>query len=390
MAWTITPPGVLLVGFPLAVFYTAYRTMVRSLREGDRLRELIVENASDGIFVAAPDCSIVSWNPAMERITGLSADEVVGKSWRDVLSPANGNGDGMVRQSASPCQPPAEAWFAPMTRKDGTSAWILCSSNIIAGREGRTKAIVIVVHDVTAEREAEQLKADFVATISHELRTPLTPLKGFLSSLIEGTIDDGSDARREYYRIMLRQANRLERLVTELLEVSRIESNSGLGTTYPVDLSSPLVEQIRTFAEEHPARSIELEAPERPVLVDADPSRIGLVSSNLIANALKYSPADKPVRVNLSVEDHRATVSIRDEGPGIPPSEHERIFDRFYQIENHLTRPSGGVGLGLYICRRLVEGMGGRLWVDSKPGQGSTFSFSLPLADVNALTNILG
>ena len=126
------------------------------------------------------------------------------------------------------------------------------------------------------------------------------------------------------------------------------------------------------------------------VLVDADPSRIGLVSSNLIANALKYSPADKPVRVNLSVEDHRATVSIRDEGPGIPPSEHERIFDRFYQIENHLTRPSGGVGLGLYICRRLVEGMGGRLWVDSKPGQGSTFSFSLPLADVNALTNILG
>ena len=382
MAWQISPPGVLLVGFPLALFYAAYRIMVRNLREGDRLRELIVENASDGIFVAAPDCSIVSWNPAMERITGQGADEVIGKNWRSIL---RSSGSAEPPLGAAPCQAPGDAWFAPIVRKDGTDGWILCSSSTINGRDGKVKATVIVVHDISAEREAEQLKADFVATISHELRTPLTPLKGFLSSLIHGTIDDESDARHEYYRIMLRQANRLERLVTDLLEVSKIESSSAL-VTAPTDLYGPVVEQIRTFSEEHPTRSVSLRVPDSQVFVEADRSRVGLVMSNLLANALKYSPPDKWVQVTIAVEEDRATVSVRDEGPGIPLSEQQRIFDRFYQIEDHLTRPNGGVGLGLYICRRFVEGMHGRLWVDSRPGQGSTFSFSLPLAHVGSLT----
>ncbi len=384
MAWQISPPGVLLAGFPLALLYAAYRIMVRNLREGDRLRELIVENASDGIFVAAPDCSIVSWNPAMERITGQAADEVIGKNWRSILA-SSGSAE-PPRGGTAPCQAPGDAWFAPIVRKDGTEGWILCSSSTVNGRDGKVKATVIVVHDISAEREAEQLKADFIATISHELRTPLTPLKGFLSSLIHGTIDDESDARHEYYRIMLRQANRLERLVTDLLEVSKIESTSALGVMAPVDLCAPVVEQIRTFSEEHPARSIALRAPDSQVFVEADRSRVGLVVSNLLANALKYSPPDKRVQVVIAVEEDRATVSVRDEGPGIPLSEQQRIFDRFYQIEGHLTRPNGGVGLGLYICRRFVEGMHGRLWVDSRPGHGSTFSFSLPLAQVGSLS----
>jgi PAS domain S-box-containing protein len=384
MAWQISPPGVLLVGFPLALLYAAYRIMVRNLREGDRLRELIVENASDGIFVSAPDCSIVSWNPAMERITGQAADEVIGKNWRSILT-SSGSAE-PLRGGTAPCQAPGDAWFAPIVRKDGTEGWILCSSSTVNGRDGKVKATVIVVHDISAEREAEQLKADFIATISHELRTPLTPLKGFLSSLIHGTIDDESDARHEYYRIMLRQANRLERLVTDLLEVSKIESTSALGMMAPVDLCAPVVEQIRTFSEENPARSIALSAPDSQVFVEADRSRVGLVVSNLLANALKYSPPDKRVQVVIAVEEDRATVSVRDEGPGIPLSEQQRIFDRFYQMEGHLTRPNGGVGLGLYICRRFVEGMHGRLWVDSRPGHGSTFSFSLPLAQVRSLT----
>ena len=383
MAWEISPPGVLLVGFPLAVFYAAYRIMVRNLREGDRLRELIVENASDGIFVAATDCSIVSWNPAMERITGLASDEVVGKSWRSILAPSPSSD--APRGDSGPCQAPGDAWFAPIIRKDGSEGWILCSSSTINGRDGKVKATVVVVHDISAEREAEQLKADFVATISHELRTPLTPLKGFLSSLIHGTIDDESDARHEYYRIMLRQANRLERLVTDLLEVSKIESTSAL-VTAPIDLCAPVVEQIRTSSEENPSRSIAFRAPDSQVFVEADRSRVGLVVSNLLANALKYSPPDKPVQVSVTIEEDRATLSVRDEGPGIPLSEQQRIFDRFYQIESHLTRPGGGVGLGLYICRRFVEGMHGRLWVDSRPGHGSTFSFSLPLAQVGSLS----
>jgi PAS domain S-box-containing protein len=377
VAWTVTPFGLILVSFPMVGFYVAYRTLVRSLREGDRLRELIVENASDGIFVAAPDCTLVSWNPAMERITGLSVQEVLGRKWQEVMgeSDASSSTNGAAR-----CDGPGETWFATISRKGGGQGWVLCSSSPITDQDGRVKATVVVVHDVTAEREAEQLKADFVATISHELRTPLTPLKGFLTSLIQGVIDDGAETRHDYYRIMLRQANRLERLVSDLLEVSKIESNDAVADTRPVDLCGPVAEQIRTFTEEHPGRSIHFTPPRGQVLVEADTSRIGLVVSNLISNALKYSPGTAPVEVHVAFDGDMATVSVRDQGPGIPPAEHERIFERFYQIDGHLTREKGGVGLGLYVCRRLVEGMSGRLWVESHPGAGSTFSFSLPLA----------
>src|SRR5439155_21768298 len=116
VAWTVTPFGLILVVFPLIGFYLAYRTLVRSLREGDRLRELIVENASDGIFVAAPDCTLVSWNPAMERITGQGADEVIGKNWRSIL---RSSGSAEPPLGAAPCQAPGDAWFAPIVRKDG-------------------------------------------------------------------------------------------------------------------------------------------------------------------------------------------------------------------------------------------------------------------------------
>jgi PAS domain S-box-containing protein len=387
VAWTVTPFGLILVVFPLIGFYLAYRTLVRSLRDGDRLRELIVENASDGIFVAAPDCTLVSWNPAMERITGLSLQEVLGRRWQEVLADPNADGDGSNRGTAR-CDGPGETWFAAISRRGGGEGWVLCSSSPIADRDGKVKATVVVVHDVTAEREAEQLKADFVATISHELRTPLTPLKGFLTSLIQGVIEDGTEVRQDYYKIMLRQANRLERLVSDLLEVSKIESSDAVTDTHAVDLCGPVAEQIRTFAEEHAGRSIVFDAPEGRVLVEAESSRIGLVVSNLISNATKYSPANSPVVVGVTFDHGAATVSVRDEGPGIPVSEQERIFERFYQIDGTLTREKGGVGLGLYVCRRLVEAMSGRLWVESRPGTGSTFSFSLPLATSRATSPV--
>jgi PAS domain S-box-containing protein len=383
VAWTVTPFGLVLVVFPLVGFYMAYRTLARSLREGDRLRELIVENASDGIFVAAPDCTLVSWNPAMERITGLSVERVLGRRWQEVLSNPTADDNGEPRRPAR-CDGPGETWFATIPRPGAVPGWVLCSSSPITDRDGKVKATVVVVHDVTAEREAEQLKADFVATISHELRTPLTPLKGFLTSLIQGVIDDGTEVRHDYYKIMLRQANRLERLVSDLLEVSKIETNDTVTDLRAVDVCDPVGQQVRTFTEEHPGRRIVFTPPKAGILVEADGSRIGLVVSNLISNALKYSSATAPVEVRITVDDHAATVSVHDEGPGIPAAEHERIFERFYQIDGHMTREKGGVGLGLYVCRRLIEAMSGEIWVESGLGAGSTFSFSLPLAGARA------
>jgi PAS domain S-box-containing protein len=387
VVWAITPMGLPLLVIPVMLAYVAYRTLVRSLREGDRVRNLIVEHASDGILLTSPDHSILSWNPAMERITGYSSDEAVGQNWREMLAvsegqaelPAEANGHGAMAGVS-----------ARIARKNGTEGWIQYSSNTINTREGTVRAKVVVMHDVTAERQAEQLKSDFVATISHELRTPLTPLKGFLSTLLEGTVDDSEEARREYYEIMLKQTNRLERLITDLLEVSRVEAAEPLIYRQTVELTAPIADQVRAFLDQYPGRIIRLHAPARPILVHADPSPVGLIVSNLISNALKYSPPETPVEITVAVGGEGSIVSVHDHGNGIPASERERIFERFYQIESAHTRSNGGAGLGLYIARRLVEAMGGRLWVDSEPGRGSTFSFSLPLSDQAATTVLAG
>jgi PAS domain S-box-containing protein len=387
VVWAITPMGLPLLLIPVMLAYVAYRTLVRSLREGDRVRNLIVEHASDGIFLTAPDHTILSWNPAMERITGFSAEESVGQNWREILSLADGADGGTPSGNGHGS---AEGVSARIVTKDGTKSWVQYSANTINTKEGTTRARVVVLHDVTAEREADRLKSDFVATISHELRTPLTPIKGFLSTLLQGNVDDSEEARREYYEIMLKQTTRLERLITDLLELSRVESDEPLIDRQTVELTGPIAEQVRGFLDQNPGRIIRVHAPARPILVHADPSPIGLVLSNLISNALKYSPSETPVEVTVAVVAEGAVVSVHDHGNGISTTERERIFDRFYQIESAHTRSIGGAGLGLYIAKRLVEAMSGRLWVDSEPGRGSTFSFSLPLARETATVSLAG
>jgi PAS domain S-box-containing protein len=333
----------------------------------------VIADTSDGIFVVSPDHRVLSWNPAMERITGLHADEAVGRSTEQLLE-IQANGEDSEAEG-----PLGDAGEAMVLGKDAERKWIRYTRNVIRDRDGGLKAFVVVAHDVTAELEAEQMKRDFVATVSHELRTPLTPLKGFLTTLLRGTGDDSPEERQEYYRIMLNQANRLERLITDLLEVSRIESGKPMVDGRTFELASVVAEQVGDFTRQHPDREIRLRVPEAPVLVQADPFRVGQVVANLVSNALKYSPAEAPVELAITWGGDHAVVSVRDHGDGIPSGEQHRVFERFHRLENGLTRRTGGTGLGLYIAKRLVEAMDGRIWLYSKPGVGSTFSFSLPM-----------
>jgi signal transduction histidine kinase len=247
-------------------------------------------------------------------------------------------------------------------------------------RDGGVKAHVVVARDISAEMEAEQMKREFVATISHELRTPLTPLKGFLLTLLRGTSPISPEERAEYYRIMYDQVTRLERLIGDLIETSRLETAGASVDIRHVELGSVVRQQIREFAQCQPTRPIKLTEPRRSVYVHADQIRVAQVLANLLSNAMKYSPPDSPITLALTSTEEEAIVSVRDAGEGIPPDKRDRIFDRFYRIETGLTRRTGGTGLGLYITKRLVEAMHGRIWVDSPPGGGSTFSVALPRA----------
>jgi PAS domain S-box-containing protein len=339
----------------------------------------VIGNTSDGIFVVSQDRQILSWNPAMERITGFSRSDAVGERCDGTLRVRleHERSEGGTIGSLELESP--ETQDALLIRKDGTDRWIRYTSNAMPDREGRTRAFVVVARDVTAELEAERMKGDFVATVSHELRTPLTPLKGFLMSLDQGMVEDSPASRHEYYGIMLRQAERLERLINDLLDVSRIDSGKLAMEPMIIPLAEFLVEQIQE-AERHPiARPVTFHRPDEAVWVSADPFRVGQIVSNLLSNAFKYSPANTPIEMRLVVADGRAVVSVRNEGEGMSLNDRERVFDRFYRGESGLTRKTGGVGLGLYISKRLVEAMGGQLALESSLGRGCTFSFDLPM-----------
>ena len=359
-----------------------FRLFSETVEQRTQLAEVFA-HTSDGIFVVSPERRIVSWNPAMEGITGVASEQAVGRMWEDLFD-AEGVGSEGLWAPSEDTPNPGEGRSLGVVRNNGVRRWVSYTRNPIHDREGGLKAHVIVARDVTADLEAEQLKADFVATVSHELRTPLTPLKGFLSALLQGTVEDSPKAREEYYRIMLNQASRLERLITDLLEVSRLESGDQAVDTQPVELTSLVAEQVGEFVHHEPSRMIRFAASEIPILAHADPFRVGQVVANLIANAIKYSPAGSPIDVNVAIQDGKAVVSVRDEGDGIPLPEQTRVFERFHRVENGLTRRTGGTGLGLYIAKRLIEAMSGKIWVDSLPGHGSTFLFNLPLAGRSA------
>jgi PAS domain S-box-containing protein len=333
-----------------------------------------------GIFVVDPTGSILSWNHAMEGMTGFPADDAVGLSCEQVLGSDWVLDGEAVEGDAGGARRAEPGRDVQLVTKDRVGRWIRYTANAILDRDGGRKATVVVARDVTAELEAEQLKADFVATVSHELRTPLTPLKGFLSALLQGTVADSPEAREEYYRIMMNQADRLERLITDLLEVSRMESRDPSVSSEVVELTGLVADQIDLIGKSQSDRRILFHGPGEPILVLADPFRLGQVVANLASNALKYSPSGSDIDVSVHREDGHAVVSVKDYGDGIPLSEQERVFGRFQRLENGLSRKTGGTGLGLYIAKRFVEAMSGRLWLTSTPGNGSTFCFSLPLA----------
>ena len=211
-------------------------------------------------------------------------------------------------------------------------------------REGTAASLVVTARDVTAELEAERLKSDFIATVSHELRTPLTPLKGLLHSLDRGLIDDTPETRREYHRIMLRQADRLERLINDLLDASRIEAGGLKMQSQPLEVGDALVHEIAEARALMNDREVRFERPKGPIWIQGDRFRLGQIVSNLLVNAAKYSSPGKPVLVELEEHPDGAIISIHDEGEGIPLVEQERVFERFYRTGGALTNTTGGVG----------------------------------------------
>jgi signal transduction histidine kinase len=249
--------------------------------------------------------------------------------------------------------------------------------------EERTRELRAKAEELTTAnerlQELDRLKSEFVSLVSHELRAPLTNVR----SAIE-LMEDGCPALNitcsQMFDIVAEQTRRLGRLVDDVLNVSRIET-SGLNLTYTavdiVQIAKRAVEDIAARQTGHVFRWAD-GAIHLPVWADAD--RLYEVVANLVDNATKYSPPPSEVVLVVQTQGQEAVLSVSDSGPGIPPEEHDYIFEKFHRLDTGDAKKTYGYGLGLYLCRRLVEAMDGRIWVESEPGEGAQFIFTLPVA----------
>jgi len=331
----------------------------------------IIDRSSDGIFTVTAEGVIGDWNPAMVTITGFTVDEAASGAPAALLRPSAPGGAAIALErwkAEGSASFPAEIEILTRT---GETRTLQCSYSETASEPA---SLVVTARDVTKQRELDRLRDDFVATVSHELRTPLTSIIGFSSMLIYPPRQLSEDERGDAAAMIRKGARRLERLIYNLLEVSRIEDQT---TASPgtIDLEAAVDNIIGELHEAYPNREIRVDLGSRAVRAIGNQLSVEQVLTNLLANALKYSEGG-PVEVTVDEAADRLTISVRDHGPGIPAAEHDKIFDRFHRMDQHHVQ--AGTGLGLYISRRLAAAMGGELTLDSSPGEGAMFSLHLP------------
>jgi signal transduction histidine kinase len=238
---------------------------------------------------------------------------------------------------------------------------------------------ILILRDVTAEREAEQLKSDLVATVSHELRAPLGCILGFAEMLGLPELDDAT--RSEYVGTIRSEGERLTTLVNEFLDLERIESGGFAPAIEPVDLATLLREQVNLFTGHSDKHTLAVDLDRAPITALADRDRIAQVVVNLVSNAIKYSPAGGPVVVAAANDDGVVRVSVTDAGLGIPADQRARVFTKFFRAPAAAQHGIAGTGLGLALCKEIVKAHGGRMGFQTTEGAGSTFWFELPRAE---------
>jgi signal transduction histidine kinase len=264
---------------------------------------------------------------------------------------------------------------------DGRELWLSVSSVEFADGS------VFAFRDLTEERALDQMRSDFVATVSHELRTPLAAIYGAAVTLRRSDLDIGEEMKSRLLEVVAEESDRLAQIVNDVLLASHLDSGQlqlNIETVDAARVTESVVDAARTHLPD--GVTLSLDAPDALPPVAADEQQLRQVLQNLVENAVKYSPEGGPVEVKLASAERRVRWAVSDEGLGIPPGERRRVFEKFYRLDPNMTRGVGGTGLGLYICRELVQRLDGRIWVEGNNGKGSTFYVELPTAERPART----
>jgi PAS domain S-box-containing protein len=337
----------------------------------------ILANIADGIVAVDRDGNVVLWNSAAERITGIPASAALGRAPLEVLQ----------RNLEAPEDSPPGDRLVPIMR-GREEVWLSVTEAVMRDPLGAVAGRIFAFRDISGDRLVEQVKSDFVTTVSHELRTPLTSIYGFAETLLRQDVMFGEQERQTFLRYIASESQRLTTIVDTLLNVARLDTGDLQVNISEMDVRHVVGQALATAraAGDNGHRFV-VELPEEPLEARADPEKLRQVFSILLDNALRYSPDGGTVTVGASLHRDRVEISVADEGVGIPQSDQEQIFRKFYRgADAELRTGAGGTGLGLFIARGLVTAMGGRIWVSSREGEGSRFSFELPVAATAAAT----
>jgi len=356
------------------------RSDVGKLIVAQQTTEAIIDSLYDPVLVTDAQGSVTKLNPAAEELFG-PAGQNLGKP---VAAIAHDSQLALAVAEALHSQRPVagDGHAAVLPRAlDGTERAFRLRTTPMHDEEGQLRGAVTLLEDITRVREIDRLKSEFIATASHELRTPLTSVQMGIHLVLENTLGSLTDAQRKVLTFCREDCARLEHLMRDLLDLSRIEAGEGAPTLVPISATTLLqaaVAAVQPYVEEH-ERTLRVEVPSGLPVVRADRSQIERVLTNLMSNAVRHTTQGDTIAVTVTPHEGYVAVAVTDTGSGIPPAYLPRIFDKFVQVPN---APSGGAGLGLAISKHLVEAHGGQISVCSDVGHGTTFTFTLPVAGV--------
>jgi signal transduction histidine kinase len=379
--WSVKEADPAVLGALVAAVGSALRAGAAfdALTEETAKLTAVVDNASDGIAVVDEAGRVRLWSRRMATMTGVPAHTMSGDR-----AAAPGIVATLV-DAALAAAPGAPPTHLHLSHPNGEALELSLATVLV--REAGTGAggadswvRIVTAHDETRERRVERMKTDFIATISHELRTPITPIKGYAALLASRGDQLSPERRAQALAVISERADHLSRLVNELLLASQVSDSARL----PIDMGEADVSELVTEAVAgfpDLASRIVLHLPEAPLLVQCDRFRAVQCLTNLLGNAQKYAQGDGPVEISVGEQGRRVAIHVRDHGPGIPVSEQERVFERFYRREDPFTMRTGGTGLGLHIARELATAMGGALSLRTPAGgTGAEFVLELPVA----------
>ncbi|MGB9877517.1 MAG: ATP-binding protein [bacterium] len=344
--------------------------------EEKRQLEATLESMLVGVLAVNNRGRITVLNHVARQLLEIPSNNSVGADYQEVIK------DERVRDIIRRTLENGEEVLEELTFTVGTSErYFQAQTAPIRGENGEILGEVTILSDITELKRLDQMKTDFVSHVSHELRTPLTSIKGFVATLLadtEGYYD--LDTRREFLQIIDQECDRLTRLINDLLNLSRIEAGRALELILKpvdvVDIARKIIEIQKNYTSKHQF-VLDVKQPVPTVIADED--KVDQIITNLVSNAVKYSPDGGEVRITIQEDPETGgvLVAVKDQGIGIPKEVLPRLFQRYYRVEG---RKISGTGLGLYLTRHLVEAHGGKIWVESEEGKGSTFYFTLPPA----------